>query len=70
MTVKPVELMVRLIEIFSAPGQLVCDPFLGSGTTGVAAAMAGRGFMGSEIEARYFTMAKRRIAKAYGEQQT
>lgn len=70
MTVKPVELMVRLIEIFSAPGQCVCDPFLGSGTTGVAAAMAGRGFIGSEIEARYFTMAKQRIAKAYGEQQT
>ncbi|MBZ0130479.1 MAG: site-specific DNA-methyltransferase [Rhodobacteraceae bacterium] len=70
MTVKPIDLMARLIEVFSAPGQLVFDPFLGSGTTGVAAAKVGRRIAGCEIEPRYFKMAHKRIEKAYGEKQT
>ncbi len=65
MTVKPVELMMRLIEIFSAPGQTVLDPFMGSGTTGVAAALCERNFQGYEIEPRYYQMARRRIKLAY-----
>ena len=67
MTVKPVELMERLIEVFSVEGQTVLDPFLGSGTTGVAAAKTGRGFIGIELEPRYVKMATKRISQTYGE---
>lgn len=63
MTVKPVELMERIIEVFSLKGQTVLDPFLGSGTTGVAALARGRRFIGFEIEKRYFDMAVKRLAK-------
>ena len=70
MTVKPVDLMKKLIEVFCAPGQIVLDPFLGSGTTGVAAAQAGRRFVGIELERRYFTMAKSRISNAYERKKT
>src|ERR1700688_378496 len=65
MTVKPIDLMARLIEVFSVKGQTVLDPFLGSGTTGVAALEAGRKFIGFEIEKRYFDIATKRL-KTYG----
>jgi len=65
MTVKPIDLMARLIEVFSVKGQTVLDPFLGSGSTGVAALQAGRRFIGFEIEKRYFDMAEKRLRK-YG----
>jgi site-specific DNA-methyltransferase (adenine-specific) len=65
MTVKPIDLMTRLIEVFSVKGQTVLDPFLGSGSTGVAALEAGRKFIGFEIEKRYFDMAAKRLKK-YG----
>lgn len=61
-TEKPLQLMVSLVEIVSQPGQLVLDPFLGSGTTGVAAIQSGRRFIGIEANARYFDMACKRIA--------
>ena len=61
MTVKPEDLMQRLIEVFSIPGQVVLDPFLGSGTTGEAALRAGRRFIGFEIEGRYFDMSAKRL---------
>src|SRR6202158_6114102 len=41
MTLKPIDLMARLIEVFSVKGQTVLDPFLGSGSTGVAGAPGG-----------------------------
>lgn len=56
----PVKLAATAIE--TTPAELVCDPFMGSGTTGVAAAQLGRKFIGIEKEQIYFDMACRRIA--------
>lgn len=61
MTVKPVRLIEHLVRLFSAPGQVVLDPFAGSGTHGIAALRAGRAFIGFDIEESYVTLAKRRI---------
>ncbi len=63
-TEKPVSLMRELVEDFTAPDQLICDPFMGSGTTGVAAVKLGRRFIGIEKEPRYFDIAARRISDA------
>ena len=60
---KPIRLIRRLVDIFSAPGELVLDPFMGSGTTGVASLQAGRVFMGYEINKDYFDIAERRISE-------
>lgn len=64
-TEKPVSLMIELIELFSDPEDTVIDPFMGSGTTGVACAKLGRKFIGIEIDPRYFDIACRRIEAAY-----
>lgn len=53
-TQKPTELVQQLIEMFSEPGQVICDPFLGSGTTAVAAVNSGRHYIGWEIDPGYF----------------
>jgi hypothetical protein len=53
------------IETWTAPGDLVADPFMGSGTTGVAAIGLGRSFVGTEIYAKYFDIACRRIEAAH-----
>jgi modification methylase len=58
----PVELASRCIEPTSA--QTILDPFMGSGTTGVAAVKLGRKFIGIEIEPRYFDIACKRISDA------
>jgi DNA modification methylase len=58
----PVGLPSRAIETSGA--QSVIDPFMGSGTTGVAAAMHGRAFVGIELEPRHFETACRRIEDA------
>ena len=50
--------------IESAPEQVVCDPFMGSGTTGVAAVNLGRQFTGIELDANHFETAIRRIRAA------
>jgi YD repeat-containing protein len=63
-TQKPVALMARIIELFTQPGDLVVDPYMGSGPTGVAAMRLGRRFAGCEIEPTYFATAERRIAQA------
>ena len=60
---KPVGFMTKLIARVSLSGT-ICDPFMGSGTTGVAAVKLGRGFIGIEIEQRYFDISCRRIAAA------
>jgi DNA modification methylase len=60
----PVSLPHELIQSFTQPGDAVCDPFAGSGTTGVACARLGRRFIGIEIEERYFDIACRRIEAA------
>jgi site-specific DNA-methyltransferase (adenine-specific) len=56
-----------LIRWWSEPGEIVLDPFMGSGTTGVACAKRGRRFIGIEIEERYFDIACERISKAYAQ---
>lgn len=66
-TVKPIELMRRLIRLVSRPGHTIIDPFLGSGTTGIAAVLEGRNFIGIEREPDYFNIAKTRIMSALEE---
>jgi DNA modification methylase len=63
-TEKPVALMRELVADFTNPGQLICDPFAGSGTTGVAAVKLGRRFIGIEKEPRFFDIACARISRA------
>ncbi len=63
-TVKPVELMKYLIRMVAPKGALVLDPFMGSGSTGVAAIQIGRNFIGIEKEGEYFNYAKKRIEDA------
>lgn len=62
-TQKPIALMKWCVEQSGAsPDQTILDPFMGSGTTGVAAVSLGRKFIGIEIEPKYFDIACRRIA--------
>jgi DNA modification methylase len=61
-TQKPLELMAWCVGL---PGGAVLDPFMGSGTTGVACAQLGRKFIGIEVEPKYFDIAVRRIDDAY-----
>jgi DNA modification methylase len=63
----PVEIPNRAIACTSDPGDVVLDPFMGSGTTGVACANLGRKFIGIEIERKYFDIACERIAAAYAQ---
>ncbi len=63
-TVKPIALMRYLVRLVTPPGGVVLDPFTGSGTTGAAAMLEGRGFCGIEREPEYFEIAKLRIANA------
>jgi site-specific DNA-methyltransferase (adenine-specific) len=60
-TQKPVELMKRLIELTTNENDLILDPFMGSGTTGVASLELNRKFIGVEIDEEYFNIAKNRI---------
>ena len=64
-TVKPVALGAHFIRLHTTDGDTVLDPFMGSGTTGVACANLGRRFIGIEIEERYFDIACERIRQAY-----
>ena len=67
-TQKPVALMRYLCRITKTPtGGTVEDPFMGSGTTGVAAIKEGRRFIGIELDPEYFDIAVRRIAHAIAE---
>ena len=63
-TQKPLAVIRPLIEASSLPSQTILDPFMGSGTTGVACAKLGRKFIGIEIHEPYFRIACRRIADA------
>lgn len=58
---KPVDILARLIRASSRPGAVVLDPFMGSGSTGVAALQEGRDFIGIELDPGYFETARRRI---------
>ena len=63
-TQKPVALAAHFIRLHTRPGDLVLDPFMGSGTTGVACVQTGRRFIGCEIDEGYYRIAERRIAEA------
>lgn len=63
-TVKPVTLMRWLVRLMCPPGAVVLDPFVGSGTTGIAAVIEEHPFVGVEREQRYVKLAQARIAHA------
>ncbi|WP_424360258.1 DNA methyltransferase [Methylocystis parvus] len=63
-TQKPIEVMRWCIGHLPEDARTILDPFMGSGTTGVAAVKLGRKFTGIEIEPKYFDIACRRIADA------
>ena len=63
-TQKPVALMAALIKHYTSEGDTVLDPYMGSGTTGVACVQTGRNFIGVEISEEYYRIAERRIAEA------
>lgn len=62
-TQKPLQLIEPLIEILSNPTDLVIDPFMGSGTTGVACKKLNRNFIGIETNKEYFNLANNRISE-------
>ncbi len=59
-TQKPISLLLRILAAASREGDLVLDPFMGSGTTGVAAAITGRRFIGVELNEEYLDLARQR----------
>jgi len=61
---QPIDLPKRIIEFFTKEDYIVLDPFMGSGTTGVACVQTGRRFIGIEIDQKYFDIAVKRIEKA------
>ena len=64
-TVKPLEIMRYLCKLTKTPtGGVVLDPFMGSGTTGMAAILESRDFIGIEISEEYYNIARKRIAWA------
>ena len=64
-TQKPVDLCRWLIRSYTNEGDVVLDSTMGSGTTGVAAVLEGRGFVGIEKDEKYFEIAEERIRRAY-----
>ena len=60
-TIKPLNIVKTLIGNSTRPGDIVLDPFLGSGTTAVACMELGRKYIGFEINGEYFETAQRRI---------
>jgi site-specific DNA-methyltransferase (adenine-specific) len=61
-TIKPILLMERLVELVSNPGDLILDPFIGSGTTAVAARNLGRHYIGCDISEEYVAITNQRLA--------
>jgi len=68
-TVKPLALMEYLVKLVSREGQVVLDPFMGSGTTGMACKRLGREFIGIEMMPEYMEIAKARIEGVKKEEQ-
>ena len=63
-TQKPLNVIWPFIQRLTEPGWAILDPFMGSGTTGVACVKTGRNFIGIELDPGYFAIAERRIAEA------
>ena len=62
-TQKPVTALEPLVEAFSLPGEIVLDPFMGSGSTGEAALRNGRSFLGIELDENYCAIAEERLSR-------
>ena len=62
-TEKPVELMEILVKNSSKEGQIVLDPFMGIGSTGLACMNTGRKFIGYELDEMYYNISKERMSK-------
>jgi len=62
-TQKPVSLVARCLRVSTNSGDLIVDPFAGSGTTGVAALQLGRNFQGCEREEEYVRLAAKRLSQ-------
>jgi site-specific DNA-methyltransferase (adenine-specific) len=60
-TQKPIDLMNHFVRLLSNPGDVVVDPFMGSGSTGVSCEVLGRNFLGIELEPKYYEITKKRI---------
>lgn len=68
-TQKPEALMLWSLQFVNVPaGSVICDPYMGSGSTGVAAITAGYSFVGMELEPKYFETAVERITRAQQQQ--
>jgi DNA modification methylase len=65
-TQKPISVLMQLIEAFSSPGDLVLDPFAGSGSTLAAAKMLGRRWLGVELDEKYHAIAAKRLSTDSG----
>jgi modification methylase len=63
-TQKPIKLITEIVKSSTNPGDTIFDPFMGSGTTGVACVQTGRKFIGIEIDTGYFEIAVKRIKEA------
>lgn len=60
----PIEIPTRHIQSWTNPGDIVLDPFMGSGTTGIAALWEGRKFIGIELDPEYFKLSRERVESA------
>ena len=60
----PMELPRRLILLYTSPGDLVLDPFMGAGATAVAAVRTGRHFVGYDMSEEYCALAQKRVAES------
>ena len=67
-TIKPIQLISTFVKMSSKEGDLVIDPFCGSGTTGEACAMLNRRFVGIDIDGKYVEMTKTRITSTEGQE--
>ena len=68
-TIKPLGIVENFIQNSSKPGDVVLDPFIGTGTTAVAAIKTGRNFVGFELDEKYHAIAMKRIEEAKVEQE-
>lgn len=68
-TQKPLELLNRIVLASTRPGDIVLDPFQGSGTTGIAAFKEGRHYIGIEVEEEYLRTSIKRLKDAFREKE-
>ena len=66
---KPADLMEQLITSYAKEGEVVLDPFIGSGTTAIACINTNRNYIGFELDEKYFKIANERIQKALAEKE-